>query len=163
MEVDDMIKDENINAVVVANYFLTKSEATPKKLQKLVYYAYSWFIAINNENENDINSILFDEQPEAWLHGPVFRSLYNKYRQYSWHEVEKVANVIEFENDEIAPFLDKIYDTYSKFNADELEYMTHHELPWRNARHGVSVLDSSNNKIDIKDIFRYFNGLANEQ
>ena len=53
-----MIKDEMIDANVVANYFLTKSELTPKKLQKLVYYSYSWFIALNNENENEINSLL---------------------------------------------------------------------------------------------------------
>ena len=75
-----MIKDEMINANVVANYFLTKSELTPKKLQKLVYYSYSWFIALNNENENEINSLLFDETPEAWIHGPVFKSLYSKYK-----------------------------------------------------------------------------------
>ena len=157
-----MIKDENINAVTIANYFLTKSEATPKKLQKLVYYSYSWFIAINNEDENDIHSVLFDEQPEAWLHGPVFRSLYSEYKQYSWHEVEKNDAAIDFENDEIAPFLDKIYDTYSKYDADELEYMTHQETPWKKARSGVSSIDSSNNKIDLKEIFRYFNRLANE-
>lgn len=157
-----MIRDEEINAVTIAKYFLTKSEATPKKLQKLVYYSYSWFIAIHNENENDITSVLFNEQPEAWLHGPVFKSLYQEYKKYGWHEVEKNETSIEFENDEIKPFLDKIYNTYNKFDADELEYMTHQESPWKKARDGVSALGSSNNKIDNKEIFNYFNRLANE-
>ncbi len=157
-----MIKDENLNAIIIADYFLTKSEATPKKLQKLVYYSYSWFIALNNENENDIHCILFDEEPEAWLHGPVFKSLYYHYKGYAWHEIDKKNISVSFENDEIAPFLDKIFDIYGKYDADELEYMTHQELPWKNARKGMSFLESSNNKIDLKDIFRYYNFLANE-
>lgn len=157
-----MIKDENINAIIIANYFLTKSELTPKKLQKLVYYSYSWFIALNNEKANEINCVLFDEQPEAWLHGPVFRTLYDAYKSYTWHEVEKSTYDIKFENDEIAPFLDKIYETYGVFDADQLEYMTHQELPWINARKGVSKIGNSNNKIDIGDIFNYYNTVANE-
>lgn len=157
-----MIKDQEINAITIAKYFLTKSEATPKKLQKLVYYSYSWFIAIHNENENEITSVLFNEQPEAWLHGPVFKSLYQEYKMYGWHEVDKIDATIEFENDEIKPFLDKIYSTYNKFDADELEYMTHQETPWKVARNGVSALESSNNKIDVKEIFKFFNSLANE-
>ncbi len=45
-----MIKDKEIESSTIANYFLTKSKLTPKKIQKLVYYAYSWFIALNNNN-----------------------------------------------------------------------------------------------------------------
>ena len=32
-----MIKDYEINSSIIADYFLTKSELTPKKIQKLVY------------------------------------------------------------------------------------------------------------------------------
>ena len=161
-EVIIMIKDEMIDANVVANYFLTKSELTPKKLQKLVYYSYSWFIALNNENENEINSLLFDETPEAWIHGPVFKSLYSKYKIFNWHEIPKNDEKMNFENNDVKPFLDQIWKVYGKYDADQLEYMTHHELPWKNARRGMSALDHSNKEISKKDIFIYFNSLANE-
>lgn len=151
-----------INAKIIAKYFLTKSELTPKKIQKLVYYSYSWFIALNNENENEINSLLFDETPEAWIHGPVFKTLYNEYRTFNWHEVPKNEELMSFENDSIIPFLDHIWEEYGKFDADQLEYMTHHELPWQNARKGMSALDYSNKEISKKDIFIYFNSLAHE-
>lgn len=117
---------------------------------------------MHNEEENKITSVLFNEQPEAWLHGPVFKSLYQEYKSYGWHEVKKINKNIEFENNEIKPFLDKIYNAYSKYDADELEFMTHQEAPWKVARNGVSALGSSNNKIDVKEIFKYFNSLANE-
>ena len=52
-----VVKDNMINAKTIAKYFLTKSELTPKKLQKLVYYSYSWFIALNNENADDISAV----------------------------------------------------------------------------------------------------------
>ena len=78
--------------------FLTKSELTPKKLQKLVYYAYSWFIALNNENVNKIDSVLFDESPKAWIHGPVFKTLYNEYHSFTWHEVPKSKKKIKLRN-----------------------------------------------------------------
>lgn len=162
-EVINMVfTDDMICANVIAKYFLTKSELTPKKLQKLVYYSYSWFIALNNESPEKIGSVLFNESPKAWIHGPVFKSLYYEYRSFKWHEIPQYEEKVSFENDEIQPFLDKIYSVYGKFDADQLEFMTHHESPWINARKGSSSLTYSNNDISKKDIFIYFNSLANE-
>lgn len=57
----ERIKDSEITPEKVAEFFLTKKELTPKKIQKLVYYAYAWFIALNNDSENDISNVLFAE------------------------------------------------------------------------------------------------------
>ena len=32
----------------VSDFFLSKDTISPKKLQKLVYYAYAWYIALVN-------------------------------------------------------------------------------------------------------------------
>lgn len=159
----EKIKDEEITPQVVASFFLTKKELTPKKIQKLVYYAYAWFIALNNENENDITSTLFAEQPEAWIHGPVFRSLYDTYKANKYHEVQKINEEIIFENDEIQNFLEEIWDKFGGYSADDLEAMTHSEDPWRNARRGVDQMESSSTKISTIDIFRYYNELSQRQ
>ncbi len=150
-----------INIEIVADYFLTKKELTPKKIQKLVYYAYAWFIALNNQDPNKIQYVLFDEEPEAWIHGPVFPSLYNKYRDYGFNEVSQ-KETVEIENDDLVSFLDNVWEIFGKYSADELEYMTHQEDPWKNARKGISPIEPSNNKISKKDIFIFYNKLANE-
>lgn len=42
----------------VADWFLGKDSMSPKKLQKLVYYAYAWVLTLMNENEDDLNFIM---------------------------------------------------------------------------------------------------------
>ena len=37
----NVIKDNEINSYNITDFFLIKSVLTPKKIQKLVYYAYS--------------------------------------------------------------------------------------------------------------------------
>ena len=37
----------------IAKWFLSQSSMTPKKLQKMVYYAYAWFITLMNEDANN--------------------------------------------------------------------------------------------------------------
>ena len=154
---------KNITIETIADFFLTKKELTPKKIQKLVYYAYAWFIALNNQSANDIKFVLFDEEPEAWIHGPVFPSLYTKYKDYYWHEVEKKDDKINIENDDLLAFLNDIWETFGGYSADELEYMTHQEEPWKNARIGISPIEPSNNKISKKDIFIFYNKLASNE
>lgn len=51
----------------VAKWFLDKDlNMSAKKLQKLCWYAYSWYIALNNEpNDSTLNSLI-DDKAEAW-------------------------------------------------------------------------------------------------
>ena len=154
-----MIRDNEINSYNIADFFLTKSGLTPKKIQKLVYYAYSWFIALNNQSADQIDNILFEEIPEAWLHGPVFPSLYSRFKSFNWNEVPKNDENIQFENNDIMSFLNDIWNKFGTYSADELEYMTHQELPWINARRNIDSNESSNRKISLKDIFNYYNAL----
>lgn len=41
---------------------------------------YSWYVVLNNE----LKLFLFDEIPEAWMHDPIFPSLYEKHKYYNW-------------------------------------------------------------------------------
>ena len=152
-----MIKDQEITSSTIADFFLTKEALTPKKVQKLVYYAYAWFIALNNQDADDIENVLFDEAPEAWMHGPVFPELYQKYKGYGWHEIPKNNKTMKFENDELEPFLNVIWKKFGKFSADELEFMTHQESPWQNARQNTPKTAPSAQQIQSKDIFVYYN------
>ena len=48
-----------------------------------------------------------------------------------------VENPVNIENDELIHFLNQIWDTFGKYSADELEYMTHQEEPWAKARNNI--------------------------
>ncbi len=64
----------------IANYFLDRAAdagdaPTPMKVQKLVYYANGFYLAIFGEP-------LIDEQVEAWAYGPVIPSLHREFLEY---------------------------------------------------------------------------------
>lgn len=67
------------SAKAVANYLLSKhrkSGITPLKIQKLVYLAHGWHLALSEDNK----PLISDEFAEAWRYGPVFPSLYHEFK-----------------------------------------------------------------------------------
>ena len=131
---------------------------TQKKIQKLVYYAYAWYIVNYNDNADNRINVLVAEKPQAWVHGPVFTSLYEEYKQYKRNFVPKIKNSI-LEKTELSEFLDQIWNVFGKYDGDELEFMTHNEKPWLNARNGMPAISPSNEEIDLKDIYNYYSSL----
>ncbi|MGJ3876159.1 Panacea domain-containing protein [Lactiplantibacillus argentoratensis] len=144
-------------ADTIAKWFLTRSSMSPKKLQKMIYYAYSWVLTLMNDNSSDLKNKLFDDEFEAWVHGPVIRSIYAKYADYGYHDIEKyVGEESPKVSADIEDILNQVNDVYGGYTADELESITHQESPWKRARAGLSTLDSSNNKISDADIFNCY-------
>ena len=130
---------------------------TNKKMQKMLYYAYSWYIVGYNGSE-EIDVVLFKEQPEAWIHGPVFPTIYDKYKIYGWNTIPKFTEEIDIDF-ELKSFLDEIISVFGKYDGDQLELMTHNEFPWKNARNNLDNSSPSNNKIQLKDIYNYYSNL----
>ena len=59
-------------AQYILNYFRKKGQPiTTLKLQKLVYYVQAWSLVWDD-------APIFDEDFEAWVNGPVVRSLFYK-------------------------------------------------------------------------------------
>lgn len=142
-------------ALDIANWFIDKGGISPKKLQKLVYYAYAWYLTLMNENEYELNNRLFAERAEAWIHGPVFPSLYREYKKYGSESIDSNVNVKNF-NFDTEDLLNQIWDIYGKYNGNELESISHQEDPWINARQGCYMYQASNKVIEDRDIFVYY-------
>ncbi len=144
----------------VANFFRSKEQMTHKKLQKLVYYAYAWYIALYNEDKGNIQNKLCENTVfEAWVHGPVCRKLYDSFSN-NYGMVDKYkAKINPLINGELKKFLEKIYKIFGKYTGDELESMTHQEFPWKNARNNLSPSEPSNEPILESDMFVYYNSL----
>jgi Uncharacterized phage-associated protein len=139
----------------VADWFLGKDSMSPKKLQKIVYYAYAWVLTLMNESENDLDIKLFDSRIEAWVHGPVIPELYHKYKKHGGDIIPQKSDVPEFETD-IKDVLEQVWDVYGKYTGNQLESITHQESPWIKAREGCSPVEICTNEIKDSDIFKCY-------
>ncbi|WP_125582657.1 Panacea domain-containing protein [Levilactobacillus cerevisiae] len=145
----------NYSVQQVANWFLGQSSMSPKKLQKLMYYAYAWTLVLTNEDSQQLTNRLFDEQFEAWVHGPVLKQIYHAYNQYGFSEIPQRSQTTEFTPD-VLDILGQVWDVYGGYTANELESMTHQELPWQEARGGLSPLEASNQKLRDRTVFDFY-------
>ena len=101
----------------VADYFLSKTDEeagdviSNLKLQKLVYYAQGFTLAVTGKP-------LFNEPIEAWQHGPVVPDLYHRYKDHGAYGIPAPTNV-DFSkfSSEIKEILDEVYDVYGQFSA----------------------------------------------
>lgn len=158
------MKNNSLQPKDIAAYFLRRANddgdlISPLKMQKLVYYAYSWVYTLNGKVK------LFDEAIEAWPNGPVAPTLYRALSGYGSSPIDekflKTADVKEDLglSDEIMKTLNDVYQTYMPMSAFELVTLTHNESPWVNARKGLSPTTSSKNKLADTDIYSYFSSL----
>jgi uncharacterized phage-associated protein/DNA-binding transcriptional regulator YiaG len=141
----------------VAQWFLSHEAISPKRLQKLVYYTQAWSFTLLKR------AFVFENgsaaQFEAWAHGPVNGTLYNKYRNYGWNRIEmKDNNDSDFDEIEL-DLLNSIWETYSSYSPNEIEDLTHGEAPWLNARKRANVaLNARSNEIilpaDMETFYR---------
>ncbi len=123
-----------ISTFAVANFFIEKSkrekvELSPMKLQKLVYFAHGWYLAMYKKP-------LIDETIEAWQFGPVIPSLYDAFKHYGNKQITKLyenfwGETPMVKDKEMVDFLETIWDLYAEFSAIQLSNATHEEgSPW---------------------------------
>jgi uncharacterized phage-associated protein len=143
----------------VADYFIwlaneTGSFISNLKLQKLVYYAQAWHLAL-------YDTPLFQEDFQAWIHGPVIPVLYQKYKLLGWQPILEDANP-ELPQ-EVQEFLDEVAQEYFACDAYELEQMTHAETPWNLARGNLPPDEPSNEVIQKQWMKEYYGSRAEEK
>lgn len=140
----------------VIDWFLARDYMSPKKLQKLLYYAYAWTITLQNEDTENLENKLFDEKFEAWVHGPVIPSVYQEYRKYGYNNItERPEENVVFD-EEIEDILNQVWTEYGHYTGNQLESITHQEDPWKIARGDCSPLERCNTIISDESIFNYY-------
>ena len=148
----------------VIDFFLAKEPMSPKKLQKMLYYAYAWTLTLLNDDENHLENKLFGDKFEAWVHGPVLPNVYEKYKEYGWNEIPKKTSTASVAfSPEVEDVLEQVWDVYGKMNGNQLESITHKEAPWIRARAGARAYEASHNEISDIEIFRFYNWQANRK
>ena len=146
----------------VVDWFLHVKPMTHKKLQKLLYFSYGIYLVQNNKSRDNIKNVLFFNDFEAWVHGPVEPSVFRTFKYNGINLLSKDDIISNNFSYDILRALNKTMELYGNIDADELEDITHQHISWINARNGVDSIMPSNNKLDDKDIFDSFKNIINE-
>lgn len=143
------------DALDVAKYFLCRVDReagdtiSPLKLQKLVYYAQAWSLVLRDEP-------LFQQNIQAWPHGPVVYDVWNTYKEYKHTAIPQPdACELDFTDDELE-VLEEVWNTYGELSARQLVHLTHSEQPWIEARQGLDPEEKSQEVILHETMKSYY-------
>jgi uncharacterized phage-associated protein len=151
-----------MKALKVAEYFIDFSRAvgdplTNLKLQKLLYYAQGWYLALKDKP-------LFHERIEAWPHGPAVPPVYGLYKGWKWQPIgAKVSADPDDYSADVLGHLNEIMQVFGTLTAYQLERMTHREKPWLDARGSLPIDAPSHEVITQESMKQYFKSLAAQQ
>lgn len=172
----DSKSSDKINNVI--QYLLIKCEdITPLALQKSLYYIQGFYFAF-------YKSFIFTDDCQAWIHGPVYKDVYLRYKDYTFTPIdsptteisgikssEKLADYEHVQKSDVTLFTaeltntlsateraicDSVIDNLCCYSGKELERFTHHEEPWILTRGNLKTDDSSNKIINKNTIGEYF-------
>lgn len=155
MAIERVEKDKSYQntAERIALYIVnTRKEITNLLLQKLLYYIKGLSTAIEGV-------VIIPDPCEAWRYGPVFPTVYEKYKRFAKGEIsinlseEYTSGLL---SDKEKHITDYVLDTFGIYNAWFLKDLTHSEEPWKEARGELDESDMSNNTIEDDVIADYF-------
>lgn len=139
---------------LITRYILSKScDITPLALQKLLYYAQAFYYAI-------FNDVLFENECQAWVLGPVYPDVYYKYKGFGYNPIENSINIADDDFNQLTTkekdFLDVILCAFGRYSGKILSEMTHKEKPWIEARGNLQPEDRCVTTISRNAINEYF-------
>ena len=148
----DTPSNSKINTVI--QYLLYQCEdITPLALQKALYYIQGFHFAF-------YRTFLFPEDCQAWTHGPVYRDIYFRYRDYRFDPIEKTTtfDASVFSASEKA-ICDSVINNLCCYSGKILERFTHNEAPWLTTRGDLPDSAPSDRIIEKSVIGVYFDAV----
>jgi len=139
---------------VISYIFKITSDITDLALQKILYYIQGIYVVLHGV-------WIFEENFEAWVHGPVFDSVYDMFKVFGYTPIDdsrfailknRGNNLSETEK----KVIDLVVNTFGMYSGKTLESLTHKEDPWLIAREGYLDNEPSKEVISKSSIREYF-------
>lgn len=144
--------------LTISYVFKKAGEITPLALQKMLYYIQGIYMVLYKKE-------LFVEECEAWVHGPVFRDVYDVFKSFKYNPIDDIRFSM-FQNrfleltDEERGVIDLVVESFGMYSGKTLELITHEEKPWCNARKNYLHGEASKELIPKALIESYFLEIA---
>lgn len=131
------------------------------KLQKLLYYANGWWLAINGEP-------LLSEAPQVWRYGPVYQHLYRTFSRFRHEPIGGPVKGNPFaaepemlgdseDEGRVRQLLDWIWSEHGAKSAVQLSDETHAVgTPWRDIAEEYNFRIPYNVEISPKRDWKFF-------
>ncbi|CAM3617334.1 Panacea domain-containing protein [Erysipelothrix anatis] len=154
----DPLEYKNAREINVVHWLLSKEQMSHKKIQKMAYYLQAWSVTLN-----DVDFIPGFEF-EGWVHGPVNMNIWHICKDFGWRDIminKESEDSIMAEMEQVwgkdqIEIMELVWNTYGNYTANELEALTHSEVPWINSRLGKTDFERSRNKIKREDMKNYY-------
>lgn len=140
----------NVKAVDVAAYILER-KGTPieqLKLQKLLYYCQALNLVRHGR-------VLFDDPIEAWVNGPVVRTIWDRHPYEYLIREEPTGRSAALSLDDKS-VVDAVLRTYDKYPAWQLVRFVHNDAPWQEARRGLRPHEIGSREIRPERIREFY-------
>lgn len=139
-----------LDSVEIANFFLAQAKHeglsfTNLKLQKVVYYAQALYLGVHEK-------VLFQDEIQAWEHGPVIPNLYKHFKEYKNKSIlfNEELDITKFDEN-LIEFLYFVYGKFGKMTTSALYKMVHKEPLYIKA-----VSNPATNTICTRDLASYY-------
>lgn len=144
--------------LTISYIFKKTGEVTPLALQKMLYYIQGIYTVL-------FGTELFNEECEAWAHGPVFKDVYEVFKSFKYNPIDDVRfsmfqNRFKELSDNERKVIDLVIESFGMYSGKILERITHDEDPWKDARRNCLPEEPSNEIISIESIKKYFSEVA---
>jgi uncharacterized phage-associated protein len=119
----------------IVNYTIASmEEITPLALEKILFFSNGVNYALHGKR-------LIDEDSEAWQHGPVYPSVYRKYKRYGYKPIEDGINsvhgcMLSKVSMKEREAIDLVISTFGLYSPKMLEKISHAQTPWKEKRIG---------------------------
>ncbi|TAJ13045.1 DUF4065 domain-containing protein [Marinilabiliaceae bacterium JC017] len=137
---------------------------TPLKLQKVLYYIQAWHLVFFKKRN------LFEELPQAWVNGPVYRTVYNKYKNRFYKDDtinalkdgDDAIELLNITKDKLKldekqhSLIEAILKSYGVLSSEKLVFMTHREDPWNIARKDYKPMQRCEEVISTDMMFDFY-------
>jgi len=128
----------NNNTIAVANWFIREAkrdsqQITLPKLQKLVYFAYGWHLALYSKP-------IISEVVTVWPWGPGFQGIYDFAGEFGSGPIPFCLSLLDGyltlrEDDPRIPLLRRIWEIYGEYSPSQLAQMVNETSgPWEETR-----------------------------
>lgn len=159
-ELDDLFCVSEKMLSTISYVFDRAHEVTPLALQKMLYFIQGIYMAM-------FDKPLFEEDCMAWVHGPVYKPVYEMFKNFKYNPIEDnrflmLKNRFQQLTNEEKEVIDLVVDTFGMYSGTALERITHREKPWESAREGYLPTEHSDKVIPKDSIKEYFRSVSKE-